>query len=214
MASAWPSDDLTTAALDANTDTLTAARLELYAAVNKLKTVLDTRGAASGICGLDSSQLVANSNIAQGTGCLIYAGGTQSISSGGWQALSFLLELYDDNGYHEAGTPTRITIPAGVSRIRLTGQACFDGTDTTATRRAEFVKNGTRAAINAGYATAYDYDPQGTASLPIFLHLCSVFTCSQSDYFELQVTQNTGGSINTYATSPNYSWICLEVLRT
>ena len=69
---AFPTDDLTVVRLDAGTDDPSQARLEILAAVNKLKAVLAAYGAISGICPLDAAGQVpsghlGNATVADGT---------------------------------------------------------------------------------------------------------------------------------------------------
>lgn len=60
---AFPADDLTVASLDAATDDPSQARAELLAAVNKVKTIIDSYNSASGICPLDANGDVPDANI-------------------------------------------------------------------------------------------------------------------------------------------------------
>ncbi len=62
----WPSDDLSVSELDQGTDKPWLARTQILAAVNKIKTILATRGAASGIAPLDAASKVPIGNMPSG----------------------------------------------------------------------------------------------------------------------------------------------------
>lgn len=60
--SAWPTDDLTSTYLDSGSDDPALARAELYALLQKVKTILAARNDDDGICGLDTAGTVPESN--------------------------------------------------------------------------------------------------------------------------------------------------------
>jgi len=60
---AWPTDNITTAQLDAATDSPTQARVELYTVALRVKDVIAGRNTASGVAPLDASSLLPLANI-------------------------------------------------------------------------------------------------------------------------------------------------------
>jgi len=99
-----------------------------------------------------------------------------------WQAMS-------DNNVTAwvVGSPTRITVPAGYTSVRLTATAVW-ASDSTGNRWLQFVKNGTAlwegaqlrpSALESALTGIYGWAP-----------------CTVGDYFELQVQQTSGGALN------------------
>lgn len=196
MASAWPSDDLTVAALDENTDTLTAARVELYNAVQKLKTVLDTRNANSGVCGLDANGYVGVSQLRVGLCGKATMNAGHTVASGSWTSLQFDAEAFDDASFFDLGTyNTRVTIPANVSRVRISAQACWVGDQSsTGTRMLRLRRNG---SFGSEYwlPNHHELNPTTTSLWPIVQNVSGIFSVSAADYFEAVMYQDSGSTL-------------------
>lgn len=105
--------------------------------------------------------------------------------------------VYNTDTIWVVGTPTRLTVPAGVTRVSLVGNANFD-VNATGLRGVWFRKNGndfvgggnTRAAPNAAQQ--------------IILNVSSaVLVVIAGDYFELFVYQTSGVSLNVFGTGPD-----------
>lgn len=123
-------------------------------------------------------------------------------------------EIYDTNGFHEGVTnPSRITIPSGVTKVRLVAHIESGTTiDNVATITAKFQKNGSAGTIDDA---ATSFQPIGKAYV-ITAHSgvidldTGVITVAAGDYFELLTTEDNPSQnvdINAYV-----SWISCEVI--
>lgn len=104
--------------------------------------------------------------------------------------------VYDTDGIWSADAPTRLVVPAGVSRVRITGFVSLQdlGAGTPGIRVCVVKKNGVRfpggqELLMAGQPFLL---PADTAAVPVVA----------GDYFEVCVYQNSGGSVST--DSGNY----------
>ncbi|MDR6753811.1 hypothetical protein [Deinococcus soli (ex Cha et al. 2016)] len=99
--------------------------------------------------------------------------------------------VYDTDGIWSAAVPTRLVVPAGVSRVRITGFVSLQdlGAGTPGIRVCVIKKNGARfpggqELLMAGQPFLL---PADTAAVPVV----------PGDYFEVCVYQNSGGSVST-----------------
>ena len=201
---------ISTTHLDAASDDPSQARADLKIMADQVNFITDSRGDTSGLCALDANGYVANSNLRVGSGCYSYQQGSQSLTTGTWTPINFNAESFDDANFHSLAASSRITIPANVSRIKLTAQVAF-AIDGTGERQACFAKNGSRNLIGP-----HDIILDASASYQGLLHLVGVYPCAQSDYFEVHAWQNTGAGLSTYYNISNLtlgSWFACEVLR-
>lgn len=122
-------------------------------------------------------------------GCFLAQNAGQSLPAGTYTALSFNAVVYDTDGFYDAAEPTRITIPAGVKKIRLSG-----GVRIGSTRIGfRIYKNGGLAtygilADNYDYVTCF-----GTCVLEV----------EEGDYFEMQASSGTAQTTMTAHTYYN-----------
>jgi len=100
-----------------------------------------------------------------------------------WEASDYDFGAWSDIG---GGNPSRLTVPAGVSRVRVTANALF----ATAADEAVLTifKNG--AAVRGGGRA--DNDTTGVESLNV---QSAVLSVTPGDYFEVQVTSVTARNI-------------------
>jgi hypothetical protein len=143
-------------------------------------------------------------------GVLVYNSINQSLNNGSNTTLTWDTEAYD-TGYlgvqfHDTGVnPSRITIPNGVTKIRLTGALRMN--DAGATQAfVEFNKNGS-GVIGSG---SQDAQTTGTDNLSVS---SAVLIVSPGDYFELIAF--TDGAGNTAAADSGFrTWFAMEVVET
>ena len=114
----------------------------------------------------------------------------QTISNNTDTMLPFSAELYDTDSMHSTSTNTsRITIPAGKGGYYEMRWSCIWASNTSGNRRVRLVKNG----------SIYELGPVLTvAGVGLtMISNSSVVSTSAGDYWELQVFQDSGGSLNT-----------------
>ena len=119
----------------------------------------------------------------------------QSISNGTYTALNFQSEIYDTDGFHDNSVDnTRLTIPAGKGgKYLLTTQANF-ASNASGFRAIAIMKNGSASQI------AYANSNPISGSSFTFAFSCVVDAVA-TDYFEMNVYQSTGGSLNVNSGS-------------
>ncbi len=130
----------------------------------------------------------------------------ESIASSTTTAIPWDSTIEDVGGFWSAGNPTRLTVPAGVVRVRVTGNITWDS-NTSAKRIVWIDKSGVpfvgrpvveQMAVNSTASNTR----QNLTSGPIAV--------SAGDYFELKVFQNSGAS-RTVLTG-NDSWLTIEAV--
>jgi hypothetical protein len=142
---------------------------------------------------------------------LAYRSTAQSIPDSTPTALIFEAASYNDCTMWSAGSPTRLTVPAGVTRVRLTGNSRLSSINVDDKLVRTFIyKNGAAGYVGIPYASVGTN--AGTYAYP--LNIASpIITVAAGDYFELMIEQNTGGAINTN-TDVNYAnWMSLEIIE-
>jgi len=130
-------------------------------------------------------------------GCLLTSGaGTETVPDGssgvivGNSGIAWV-ESFDTNAFHDTITNReRITIPAGVNYVRLSGSATFDNTGkTSGIRTLQFYKSGSPNRAVAGGCLTVAAGSQVTTGLSIVSNPIAV---SAGDYFWLVAYQSNG----------------------
>jgi hypothetical protein len=118
-----------------------------------------------------------------------------------YTAIPFDAEEYDTDGFHDNTTNnTRLTIPAGISKIRLTGNTKSD--PGAGAFIVQIYKNGAEYSLSPSVRV-------DSATSNMGLNICSpVLNVIEGDYFELNVFCNSGKTFNTTQT-----WFSIEVIE-
>lgn len=110
-------------------------------------------------------------------------------------------EIYDDLAFHSTVSNTsRITVPAGVTRLQLF--CCIHTEDLGATthfKLIELVKNGSNTFDGAGA-----FQQRDIADITPRLPILTVLSVIEGDYFELQYSTTVTGAGETLQTDQNY----------
>lgn len=112
---------------------------------------------------------------------------------------------FDTDAIWSGVNPTRLTVPAGVTRIRLSGSLRLSAA-ATATSALEWQKNGGGGFIGGGFEQL----PTGLAAFPTLTS--ALLDVAAGDYFELFVTQNTGAAAQFDANLLR-SFASMEIVR-
>lgn len=128
-------------------------------------------------------------------------------------AVSWDLEDFDDQSFWDAGAPTRLTVPAGVTRVRLTAGIRWTA-NGTGERRLKIRGNpaGTHEANSIWASDDRPSDDTGDATVTT-----PIITVAAGDYFEAIVRQDSGGNLdlNTTGAADNHAnFLCIEVMKT
>ena len=123
-------------------------------------------------------------------GCSLYLGSAISTSNDTYTTMTFNSENFDSDGYHSTSTNTsRITIPAGKGgKYLFYGNIGFTG-NANGVRTATILKNGTTYLFFNTKEPGATYE--GSAEIT------QIVNAVATDYFELLVRQDSGGSLNT-----------------
>lgn len=120
-----------------------------------------------------------------------YATGSTAFTPVQWNA-----EEYDTDGFHDNTTnPSRMTIPSGVTKVRLCASIAASG--STSELGITFFKNGTQISN-------YEFDTETTNG-----NICAVsepLTCTTGDYFEVAIRATSAPTVDV----SNNSWFSIE----
>jgi hypothetical protein len=110
--------------------------------------------------------------------------------------------IYDTDAFWSAGAPTRLTVPAGVTKVRLRGNS--DGTFGGSGHRHVWMhQNG---GLLFGMARESDEGDAGVQSIG-----SAVVDVTPGDYFELLAHQTSGSTKNVAADE--LTWFAIEVVE-
>ncbi|AFU88415.1 putative tail protein [Caulobacter phage CcrSwift] len=116
---------------------------------------------------------------------------TQAIPSGTWTAVQWDSEVEDPVGAFVSSANTRITVPAGVQKARVTAYTTWNTSPTSATVGLALRRNGVEIGASGGTNIA----ATRTGFAESHLNLTSEwFSVTQGDYYEVYVLQNSGSS--------------------
>jgi hypothetical protein len=133
-------------------------------------------------------------------GALVFRNSTQSITSGAFRTLNWNDEVYDTDGFHDNVTnPSRLTVPSGVSKVRLSANVG----DGTAQWVCTLNKNG------AAFTGSPFQDVEAQALAEAVNVMSAVVDVTPGDYFECTIFC-TG---NETITTADYTWFAIEVLE-
>jgi hypothetical protein len=120
---------------------------------------------------------------------LVRMSANQTIPASTQTVVDWGSEVHDDAGYWDAGSPSRLTVPAGVDVVILTAYAAFPN-NNTGDRWIEIRKNGsdTVAGMMLPESPVSDNDRVYAQSPPLKV--------VAGDYFEVLVWQGSGGDLD------------------
>jgi hypothetical protein len=182
--------DLDGANIGAGAGTLLTA-LGFSAFVQGLNGVADAAAFRTGI-GLDFS------------GALVRLSANATIVNSTATAIAWSTELEDAGGWWTGGAPSRLTVPAGISRVRVKANIRWD-TVAAGVRSLEIYKNG--AAFAGGGAVVSDGSGSGSTQ-----QVCSApIAVSPGDYFQALVTHTRGSDLSVLNSSQTF--FSIEAVR-
>jgi len=137
----------------------------------------------------------------------------QSIPDNVETAVTYGGEAYDTNSFHAGGSPTRLTVPSGVTRFRLTGQITW-APNGSSFRRIEVRKNGVNnGAIDDDMTTFFTqiYASAANASVPnLGMQFdTGIIRGAATDFFEVFVFQNAGVAVSLV---DEQNWFQIEAI--
>ena len=137
-------------------------------------------------------------------GALVKMSSDESVPNTTWETLDFDTEVYDDGGWHESVTnPSRLTVPAGVYRVRVSYQILWE-TSGGGLVLAQLLKGGASFRVDGG---RYDTRDLGSFSSPTNGGSTAVLAVVPGNYFELQGFQGSGSAKDALAAG---TWFSIE----
>ncbi|RWO39492.1 MAG: hypothetical protein EOS11_22120 [Mesorhizobium sp.] len=132
--------------------------------------------------------------------------GVATGTSVAWQAA-----VRDTDSFWTAGSATRITIPAGITKVRLFGSIEFEALGTAGSVGAFPLKNGSAFAAPDMYAS--EHARSGTTGFTAnrSAFFTSILDVTAGNYFELQAAFNMAGQDQVLAHVR--TWFELEVVE-
>ncbi len=121
--------------------------------------------------------------------------------AGAVQPVAFDAVSYDTDTFWSGASATRLTVPAGVTKVQLSGSVRWDS--GTEVRTAQITMNGDDASPNPGEPMTREDIGRGEMALST-----SVLEVIAGDYFELEVAS----SADTNLIAAN-TWLSIEVIE-
>jgi hypothetical protein len=137
-------------------------------------------------------------------GALVRRSTNFSVSTGGYVAIPWESAVYDSDALWDAGQATRLTVPAGVTKVRLTGNIEWQ---TSPTSQLVEIRKNDGAVVGGGSFivrgdSGYSNQMRNIAS--------AVLPVVAGDWFELAVFVGTSGELR----SLERTWFAIEVVET
>jgi hypothetical protein len=141
-----------------------------------------------------------------GRGALLALTSPLTIGNAVETAVTWPAPIYDDAGLWASGTPTRITIPAGVSRIRVACQTTWEN-QASGDRKMRVVRNG---SIEGNGLPAMRLPSAGASDVTVLNAGGGIIAVTPGDYLQLLVFQDRGANLDLRLAN---TWLHIEVLR-
>lgn len=140
---------------------------------------------------------------------IVYTVNQQTIPDDNDAAIIWSNVLRDALGLWDPANPTRLTVPPGVSKVRVSGNIRFSPTTIVGKFHFTLFKNGAlfigTPFLEIGTA-GFSIYPAGNITSPELI-------VSPGDYFEFVVLQQTGGTFQTENDIPVVNWFSMEILQ-
>lgn len=198
----------TTASTGSGTGTTVVVHLSItspdnipYPEAGDIRVITITKAAIQNI-----QSIMAASPIYRGAG--VYLDAAQSTTSGVGTTIFFDQEITDTDTIHDNVTnPGRLTVPSGVTKIRLISQVTFE-VNSAGLRTVQINKNGGVTYVGSG---KYVRKPNSTERT-VLKATTAVINVTAGDYFELFVTQDSGSAVNVVGTTSGVdTWFQMEI---
>lgn len=149
-------------------------------------------------------------------GARVYLSADQALTSNVFQVVNWDSEEYDTDNFHDnAVNNSRLTIPTGVTKVRLRLALQFEpwagGGGTQGDIGCHFAKNGT--ANFRGNAEIHHQTTDNSGSQANIICVSSVIDCVAGDYFEARALQVYGVTKDLIADSGFKTWFEIEVIE-
>jgi hypothetical protein len=139
-------------------------------------------------------------------GACVVKTSAQTLTSGAGTTVTWDQAQWDTDSFWSAGANTRLTIPSGVSWVRISTNIGWEN-NSSGWRQVNFWRNGSNSTFEGAgehrQGGNSDWSGIGASSAPI--------PVQAGDYFEIRAAHNRGADNDIVATE-NRSWFAVEVL--
>lgn len=119
---------------------------------------------------------------------------------------------YDTDGFWNAGATTRLTVPAGVQKVRFAGQVTITSSATAHGCYLSLTKNGS-PDFRGNPVSAVRQGSTGSTTNTYALPACPAIPVVAGDYFELRLHLSGQAAAMNDVLVGNYSWFAVEVVQ-
>jgi len=146
-------------------------------------------------------------------GALAYKSASETITTSTYTHLSFDSEDYNTDTIHDTVTNNqRLTVPAGITKIRLSGQVVW-GTSATGERNVGISKNDETTNPTGGIGMPKVFS-NATGTLGAVQNFSSsIITVAGGDYFTLYVWHNVGSDSSVIGNVQHRTWFAMEIIE-
>ena len=129
--------------------------------------------------------------------------GSVSFPTSTWVAIPMQVAQYDSDGFWTNGSATRVTIPAGVNKVRLSGGINYDAGSIGG--HISFRKNGT-------FSYPATVQSAGTGASSALSAVSPVIPVQAGDFFELMGLQSSGTTHTLATNNTDYTYLGIEIV--
>lgn len=129
--------------------------------------------------------------------------GAESINDVSATAVPWDQADVDTDTVWAGGNPTRLTVPAGVTRVRLSANVAW-ASNSTGVRLVQFKKNG--SIVSGMPSHRHDANTSSESGL-----VSSIITVVAGDYFEMEVYQSSTAALDLTASA--VTWFDMEIVN-
>lgn len=141
-------------------------------------------------------------------GALVKLTAAESIANASATAVAWDASEYDTDAFYAGANPTRLTVPGGVSRVRLAAGVFFASNSDSNTRNISIRKNGATTFGGPLLQFANGGSSPQNAALAVSSAVLSVVG---GDYFEVFARQDSGGALDV--TVSDFTFFGIEVVE-
>ncbi|MBI4822673.1 MAG: hypothetical protein HY805_00355 [Nitrospirae bacterium] len=141
-------------------------------------------------------------------GALVGKSGNVSLPASAWSTIAYDTEVYDTDNIHDNATNnSRLTVPSGVTKVRLTSVGAFTATGFTFACR--LIKNGTTVICCS--LTDAPVAPGGEG--PPYSLVSPVIEVAAGDYFEFQLNMNNARDLAATSSVHGPTQFGMEIIN-
>lgn len=143
-------------------------------------------------------------------GCQVALSTNFTVANDVLTAVSFEAEAIDTDDIWNVVTPTRLTVPTGVTKVRISANVQW-ALNATSMRAMYLYKNGAGVPAGSFGSTIPGSPTTGSSSLSAMNGVSGIMEVTSGDYFELRVLNRSGGNLDIL--SGPRTWFEIEIVE-